>query len=84
MRETIDAKAKWGRVDALRLAARASRIVVARGSQVVTFSMTQNRPDDETLLKHLLGPTGRLRAPALRIGKTLLVGFNEDAYTNIL
>lgn len=84
MRETVDAKAKWGRDDALRLAAKASRIVVARGSKVVTFSMTRNRPDDETLLAHLLGSTGRLRAPTLRIGKTLLVGFNEGAYANIL
>ena len=84
MRETVDAKAKWGRDDALRLAARASSIVVARGSRVVTFSMTRNRPDEETLLAHLLGPTGRLRAPTLRIGKTLLVGFNADAYAKIL
>ena len=29
---------------------------------------------------HLLGPTGNLRAPTLRQGKTLLVGFSEDAY----
>ncbi len=84
MRETVDAKAKWGRDDALRLATKASRIVVARGSRVVTFSMTRNRPDEETLLAHLLGPTGRLRAPTLRIGKTLLVGFNAGVYANIL
>ena len=84
MRETVDAKAQWGRDDALKLAARASRIVVARGSKVVTFSMTRNRPDEETLLAHLLGPTGRLRAPTLRIGKTLLVGFNADAYADNL
>ena len=51
---------------------------------MVTFSMTQNRPDEETLLAHLLGPTGRLRAPTLRKGKTLLVGFNEEVYANIL
>jgi hypothetical protein len=32
----------------------------------------------------VLGPTGNLRAPALRTGKTLLVGFNEEAYRQIL
>ena len=84
MIDTLDAKAKWGRDDALKLAARASVIVVARGSKVVTFSMSRDRPDEETLLAHLLGPTGRLRAPTLRIGKTLLVGFNADAYANNL
>ncbi len=84
MIDTLDAKAKWGRDDALKLAARASVIVVARGSKVVTFSMSRDRPDEETLLAHLLGPTGRLRAPTLRIGKTLLVGFNADAYADNL
>lgn len=28
----------------------------------------------------MLGPTGNLRAPTLRVGKTVLVGFDEDAY----
>jgi hypothetical protein len=36
------------------------------------------------LLTHLLGPTGNLRAPTARIGKTLLVGFNADAYRQVL
>jgi arsenate reductase-like glutaredoxin family protein len=32
----------------------------------------------------LLGPTGNLRAPTLRTGKTLLVGFNEEAWGEAL
>jgi arsenate reductase-like glutaredoxin family protein len=28
----------------------------------------------------LLGPTGNLRAPTIKKGKTLFVGFNEEAY----
>jgi hypothetical protein len=31
----------------------------------------------------MLGPTGNLRAPCLRVGKTVLVGFNEDAYREV-
>ena len=31
----------------------------------------------------MLGPTGNLRAPCLRVGKTVLVGFNEEAYTAV-
>ena len=30
----------------------------------------------------MLGPTGNLRAPTARVGKTVLVGFNEDAYAD--
>ena len=42
--------------------------------------MKKNPPDDATLLTHILGPTGNLRAPTARVGDTLLVGFNEEAY----
>jgi hypothetical protein len=31
----------------------------------------------------MLGPTGNLRAPTLKVGKTLLVGFNEEAYEGV-
>ena len=46
--------------------------------------MASDQPDEETLLTHLLGPTGNLRAPTIRKGGTLLVGFNEDAYAERL
>jgi arsenate reductase-like glutaredoxin family protein len=55
-------------------------VVVGRGKKVVTFDMKKHPPDDETLLAHILGPTGNLKAPTLRKGNTLLVGFSEDAY----
>jgi hypothetical protein len=32
----------------------------------------------------MVGATGNLRAPCLRVGKTLVVGFNEDAYAGVL
>lgn len=84
MKETVDAKAKLGAADALRLAREVSTIIMSKGSTVVSFAMKRDCPDDETLLSHMLGPTGNLRAPTLRKGKTLLVGFSEDAYQRIL
>lgn len=54
--------------------------MVARGQKTVTFDMKADPPDEETLVAHLLGPTGNLRAPAIRTGNTLLVGFGEAAY----
>jgi arsenate reductase-like glutaredoxin family protein len=59
-------------------------VVVAKGKKVITLNMKVNPPDDETILQHLLGPTGNLRAPTLLKGKTLLVGFNEEAYQQVL
>ena len=31
----------------------------------------------------MLGPTGNLRAPTIRTGATVLVGFNEEAYQKV-
>jgi arsenate reductase-like glutaredoxin family protein len=83
--ETVSNKQKLGREEALALARNATRIVAMRGKNIVTLEMDAKHPvDDETLLAHLLGPTGNLRAPTMRVGKTLLVGFNAETYRKML
>jgi arsenate reductase-like glutaredoxin family protein len=77
-------KERRGREEALALAKTVDQVVVGRGKKVVTFDMKTNPPDDETLVAHLLGPTGNLKAPTLRIGRMLLVGFSEGAYKQVL
>jgi hypothetical protein len=32
----------------------------------------------------MVGTTGNLRAPCLRVGKTVVVGFNAEAYAEVL
>ena len=83
--EVVDAgKDRRGREQALALAKSLDRVVVARGKKIVTFDMKADPPNDDTLAAHLLGPTGNLRAPTLRKGRTLLVGFSEEAYKQAL
>jgi arsenate reductase-like glutaredoxin family protein len=77
-------KEKQGRKEALALARSASKVIVAKGKKVVTLDMTKDAPDDDTLAGYVLGPTGNLRAPTLQKGKTLYVGFSEDAYRELL
>lgn len=60
------------------------KLVAAKGKKVEVFDLVKDRPDDETLLARLLGPTGNLRAPTVRVGTTLIVGFNEEAYRDVL
>jgi hypothetical protein len=80
----VDAgKERKGREVALALARSVETVVVAKGKQVLTFDM-KAPPDDDTLAAALLGPTGNLRAPTLRVGDTLLVGFTEEAYRRVL
>ena len=77
-------KDKQGKAEALALAKSADVIHIAKGKKLVTFDMKKDKPDDATLLGHLLGPTGNLRAPTIKQGKTLYVGFNADAYRDLV
>jgi arsenate reductase-like glutaredoxin family protein len=58
-------------------------IVSSRGAKVTKLSM-KDKPNDALLASVLIGPTGRLRAPTARVGKRLLVGFNEATYRESL
>ena len=70
--------------DALALARKVAKVVVARGKKVVTFDLKKDDPGDETLLAYLIGPSGYLRAPSVLAGKTLVVGFTPELYSSVL
>ncbi len=59
-------------------------LYVAKGKKVEHLDLRKGRPDRATLLGLLLGPTGNLRAPTLRKGKTLIVGFEEETYKKVV
>lgn len=85
MAETVDAtKVRYAAGDALKLLKGVEKLVAAKGKKVVVFDLKADRPDDAELLAHLIGPTGNLRAPAARVGTTFVVGFNEEAYREVL
>ena len=78
----MPASRKLGRSDARELAAAASRVIVAKGRKVQEFE-PRGAPDD-AVLDAMVGATGNLRAPLLRVGRTLLVGFDADSYAGVL
>jgi len=85
VKETVDAvKVRLGPDEALELLAGIDTVIAMRGAKVESFDLKKDRPDDETLLAKLIGPSGNLRAPTLKVGRTMLVGFNEDAYAKVL
>jgi arsenate reductase-like glutaredoxin family protein len=84
IKEEQSANAKLGADKAKELAAGASKIIVSKGKKVTVFDMKKDPPDEATLLAHMLGTTGNLRAPTIKRGKTLLVGFNQDEYEGVL
>lgn len=85
VRETARANnEKLDHRDALELAGRVLRTVAARGKSVVTLDLVDDHIAEDDLTRHLVGPTRNLQAPTTRSGKTLLVGFNADAFAEEL
>lgn len=69
--------------DVIKLVGNIREIYVTRGSKVFHFNLIHERPSDESLLELLIGRSGKLRAPALRVGNTLIVGFDHATYDGI-
>ena len=80
--ETVSASKKLSRKEAEELAKSASRVIVAKGKKVEEFETAGKAP--KAAVDAMLGPTGNLRAPVVRAGKTVLVGFNDEAWTKNL
>ena len=51
---------------------------MAKGKKSVHFDLTSDRPSDDELLGHMLGRSGKLRAPAIRSGDRFIVGYNSE------
>ncbi len=77
-------KDRIGPSEALELLHPVHHLHIAKGKSHVHIDLKKSRPADDEILKLIIGPSGNLRAPTLRIGKKLLVGFNEEMYENNL
>ena len=58
--------------------------MVAKGRKIVRFDLKTDRPSDDDLLGHMLGRSGALRAPSIRVGRTFVVGYNGDLLETVL
>ena len=77
----MPASRKLQREDAQALLAKASKMIVAKSKKVVEFK--GGAAATEEAVDAMLGSTGNLRAPTSVVGKTLLIGFNEDAFNGV-
>ena len=55
---------------------------MAKGKKLDVFDMKSAKLSEVSAL--MLGPTGNLRAPTMRVGKITVVGFNEEAFEAVL
>ena len=65
----------------LDLLALCDSFFVTSGKKILQYSAGG---EQQELLEKITGRTGNLRAPTLRIGATLYVGYNEELYQKIL
>ncbi len=79
--ETVPASRKLGESEARELVRGARKIYIAKGKKLDEFEGGTARRE---IVEKMLGSTGNLRAPTIRVGKTLLVGFNEEVYEKVL
>ena len=78
VKEVVSAGKKLQEKDARAIAKASSIFFVAKGKSLKEF---KGGPSfDKDAIPAMLGTTGNLRAPLLRVGKITLVGFNEDVY----
>jgi arsenate reductase-like glutaredoxin family protein len=77
-------KERLGPDDAIKLTHDVSEIIAAKGKKIVRYNLAKDKPSREDLLAVMIGPSGNLRAPTLRKGKKLLIGFEPGAYSEVL
>jgi len=59
------------------------QIYAAKRKRIVHLDLKTGKPSRAEIAAVLLGPTGNLRAPTLRKGRTLIVGFDEEIYGRV-
>ena len=77
-------KTRLGLKDALALLEGADVLYAAKGKNVDRLDLRVGPPEKAVVERLMLGPTGNLRAPTLRVGRTVLVGFDEETYRKVL
>lgn len=74
-KEKIDSSSAW------ELISGQARVFIGKGKKVLAFEPGDN--NREEILKAAMGRSGNLRAPALKTGDKLLIGYNEDIYSHL-
>ncbi len=74
-KEAYPGEAAW------QVIAGAEKVYVAAGKKIIEFAPAT--ADKEVMIKKITGPSGNLRAPTLRLGKTFYVGFHPEMYEKI-
>lgn len=76
--EKTPASRKLQESDSRDLLGKATKLIAMKGKKVTEFNVAKEITEDAVAA--MLGPTGNLRSPTIRLGKKLLVGFNQEIF----
>jgi len=82
VKESVSANKKLQTDDARDIAEASKKMVVMKGKKVTHFDVGASTSDEAVTA--MLGATGNMRAPLLRIGTLVLVGYNDEVYAEHL
>jgi hypothetical protein len=82
IKEEIPASRKLAAKEARSIAKASSEVYIAKGKKLDVFDMKSASISEVT--EKMLGPTGNLRAPTMRVGKITVVGFSDEAFHKVL
>ena len=61
-----------------------TELCVAKGKKLVRVDLTaEDRPSDSELVGMMTSRWGKLRAPAMKVGSTFVVGYNQDILASV-
>ncbi len=85
MKVKVDArKTRLGPSDLKPVLAGVKTVLASNGRTVHRFDLDAGDHDRTELLAAMIGPTGNLRAPTLRRGKMLVVGYHADSLKELV
>ena len=70
--------------NALSVLENVNRMYVAKGRKVIKMDLSLDEAGESELLELLLGRSGKLRAPTIKVGESLMVGYSQEMFTSVL
>jgi hypothetical protein len=66
----------------MKLLGAVKKVHIAKGKKVESFALGKGA-DLDAIVEGMLGRTGNLRAPTIKVGKSLYVGFPKDGFDDL-
>ncbi len=68
----------------MQIVSQVDEIYAAKQNKVSHLDLKKEKPSKQEIADFILGPTGNLRAPSIRVGKTLIIGFNKELLEKLI